>query len=212
MKLKLIKNSSEDLIIFLSGWGCDDNQFKDIKSQNDILICWDYSDISFDFDASAYKSVYLLAYSAGVFTAGLIKEKLPKLKQKTAVNGNPLLFDEYYGIPKDILKVFRGLNLSNYMAFRRDYLVASEAELEDFNKNSSLRTFESCFEELDNLERLALGDYPVMAFDKALISEKDKIFNPRRQKEYFDGKYKTLDSCAHNVFYHFKNFDDLLWF
>lgn len=212
MKLKLINNSSEDLIIFLSGWGCDDNQFKDMRSAKNVLLCWDYSDINFDFDASAYKNVYLLAYSAGVFAAGLIKNKLPALKQKTAVNGNPLIFDDYYGIPKDVIKVFRGLNLSNYMDFRRDYLVAGEEELEDFNKNSSLRTFESCFEELDNLQKLAAREYPVMEFDKAIIAEKDKIFSPARQKEYFRGKYKTLSDCAHNVFYRFKNFDEILDF
>lgn len=212
MKLKLINNSSTDLIIFLSGWGCDSNQFKEIKSQSDILICWDYSDINFDFDIPPYPNIYLLAYSAGVFAAGFIKEKLPPLKQKIAVNGNPLMFSDYYGIPREILKVFRGLNLSNYMAFRRDYLVASDEELEDFNRNSSLRSFESCFEELDNLERLSRGEYPVMDFDKALISNKDRIFIPQRQKKYFDGKYKILDGCAHNVFYRFKNFDELLRF
>lgn len=212
MKSKLIKKPSDDLIIFLSGWGCDDNQFKNMHSEKNVLLCWDYSDISFDFDASSYKNVHLLAYSAGVFAAGLIKDKLPRLKQKIAVNGNPLMFDDYYGIPKDVIKVFKGLNLSNYMAFRRDYLVASEAELEDFNKNSSMRTFESCFEELDNLQKLAASNYPVMEFDKAIIAEKDKIFSPDRQKEYFRGKYKTLNDCAHNVFYRFKNFDEILSF
>ena len=212
MKTKLISKQNDELLIFLSGWGCDDNQFKDMSCSKDILLCWDYSDMSFNFDFSKYKKIYLAAYSAGVFAAGFIKDKLPKLQAAFALNGNPLIFDAYYGIPPQVVKVFKGLNLSNYMDFRLKYLVTGEDELKEFNKHSSLRTFESCFEELDSLEKYAKGEYPVMDFDCALIAEEDKIFNSLRQKEYFKGKCKILEHCAHDIFRRFKNFDEILAF
>lgn len=210
MKSKLISQPNDELLIFLSGWGCDDNQFKEISCSKNILLCWDYADINFDFDFSRYKKVYLAAYSAGVFAAGLIKYKFPKLESSLAINGNPLMFDKYYGIPPNVIKVFKGLNLSNYMDFRLKYLVTDEAELKEFNKNPSLRSFEDCFAELDALIKYSKQTYPIMEFDRALIGEKDKIFNPSRQKEYFKGKYAVLENCAHDVFTRFKNFDDIL--
>lgn len=213
MKTKLISNNSDELIIFLSGWGCDDGQFKNVTCRRDLLICWDYSDMSFGFDFSPYKKVWLIAYSAGVFAAGFIKDKLPKLAAAIAVNGNPLSMDKYYGISPETIAKFKGLNYDNYMAFRRDYLVISEDELKLFNQYPSSRSFESCFKEFDNIERLSAKPYPVLHFDCAIISECDKIFNPERQKEYFKGRCRLLSNAAHNVFtLHFKTFDDIISF
>ena len=213
MKTKLISNNSDELIIFLSGWGCDDGQFKNVSCRRDLLLCWDYSSMEFEFDFSPYKKVWLIAYSAGVFAAGFIKDKLPKLAAAIAVNGNPLSMDKYYGIPPETIAKFKGLNYDNYMAFRRDYLVISDEELALFNQCPSSRSFESCFKEFDNIELLSANPYPVLHFDCAIISECDKIFNPERQKEYFKGRFRLLPAAAHNVFtLHFKTFDAIIDF
>lgn len=213
METKLLSKKSDELIIFLSGWGCDGGQFKNIACRRDLLICWDYCDMSFDFDFSPYKKVWLIGYSAGVFAAGFIKDKLPKLAAAIAVNGNPLSMDKYYGIPPQTIAKFKGLNLDNYMAFRRDFLVISEEELKLFNQCPPSRSFESCFKEFDNIELLSAKPYPVLDFDYAIISECDKIFNPQRQKEYFKGRYRLLPNAAHNVFtLHFKSFDEIIDF
>lgn len=214
MKTKLINNNSKELIIFLSGWGCDDIQFKNMESSKDVLICWDYSNLEFEFNFSDYNytKYYLIAYSAGVFTAGLLQEKFPPLSKKIAINGNPLLLDEYFGIPQNIRQVFKDLNLDNYMDFRKNYLVYDDEELEYFNKNASQRTFESCLEEITALEKFASNTNKIMEFDCAILSDNDKIFTPTHQMEYFKEKYKLLKNSAHNVFSYFKNFDDILDF
>ena len=212
MKQKLIKNKSEELIIFLSGWGCDDIQFRNIKSSKDVLICWDYTNTDFDFNFNNYKKYYLIAYSAGVFMAGLIQDKLPKTELKIAINGNPLLTDDYFGIPKHIRQIFKDLNINNYMDFRKNFLVMNSTELDFFNKNASIRTFESCLDEINKLEKYAAKDIPPMNFDFAILSDNDKIFIPSHQQEYYKGKYKILQNSAHNVFYYFQNFDDILSF
>lgn len=130
---------------------------------------------SYNINFKAYKEIYLIVYSAGVFIAGLIKDKLPTIKKSIALNGNPLMFDKHFGIKDEVLKVFRGLNLSNYMQFRRDYLVFSDKEFEYFNEHSSNRDFESCFIELDNLERLSKTDFEPYEFDIAILSDKDNF-------------------------------------
>jgi biotin synthesis protein BioG len=195
----------------MTGWGCDDIQFKNLISQNDILLCWDYSDLNFDIDFEKYNQIYLIAYSAGVFVAGLIKDKLPKINKKVAINGNIKMFDEYFGINRDALEIMHNLNLNNYMSFRRDYLVFNDNEFEYFNQNSSIRTFESCEQELNKLEQYyKLNNKVFFEYDSAILSDNDKIFNPERQKKYYKGKYKLLENHAHDIFAELKNLDEII--
>ena len=156
-----------------------------MKSSKNVLICWDYTNLDFNFDFSGYEKFYLIAYSAGVFTAGFIENKLPVAVCKIAVNGNPLFTDEYFGIPANVRQVFKSINLNNYMDFRKNYLVINDEELKYFNANASQRSFESCFEELVKLEELAKNNKKIMNFDCAILADSDKIFTPAHQREYF---------------------------
>jgi malonyl-CoA O-methyltransferase/biotin synthesis protein BioG len=211
MKTKLISKNSSKLIIFLSGWGCDDVQFQNMTSKSDVFLCWDYSDLDFDFNFDKYETIDLIAYSAGVFVGGLIKDKLPKLNKRVAINGNLKMFDKYFGIPKNVLDLMSGLNLDNYMDFRRNYLVISDEELEYFNKNSSIRTFESCSFELKKLqEYYSNADNLQFEYDKAILSDSDKIFNPQHQIEYYKDEYILLKNRAHDIFFTFKDFDEIV--
>jgi len=212
MKTKLLKNNSNELIVFLGGWGCDEYSYESMSSSRDVLICWDYSSLDLDFVFKNYEKYYLIAYSAGVFIAGLLKNKLPSFDLKIAINGNPQIFDENFGIPQKTVNVFKNLNLDNYMDFRLKYLVRNNEELEYFNSHQPHRSFESCFQELDKLEEYSKQPYNIIDFDKAIIASEDKIFNPEKQKEYYDGKYKILHNSAHDVFFYFRNFADIISF
>ncbi len=207
MKSKLlINNNSENLLIFASGWGCDDVQFQEMNCSNaDVLILWDYEDFDLDFDFSKYKNFDLLCYSAGVFVAGIIENRLPKLNRKVAINGNPEFIDEHFGVTRQIRKIFRNINDSNVIDFCREYLSYDENGLEILKLHSSMRSFDSCNKELDFLERVAaIGNYPRMVFDRVYLSADDKIFNHEAQLEYY---YKTkaeivvIKSANHNIFY-----------
>jgi biotin synthesis protein BioG len=211
MQTKLFSNDSQNLVIFMSGWGCDDIQYKKITSKSDILLCWNYSDLDFNVELKDYKRIDLIAYSAGVFVSGLIKNKLPKLDKRIAINGNLKIFDEYFGITQEALSMMHNLNLDNYMDFRRRFLVFNDEELEYFNQNSSQRSFESCEEELKALEQYYKENNKLnFEFDKAILSGCDKIFNAKHQKEFYNGKYILLENKAHDVFSDFMNLDKIL--
>ena len=87
-------NNSHDLIVFFSGWGCDYNQFTNLHDQKDVLILYDYQDLSLDFNFEKYENIYIIAYSAGVFVASIMADNIPHLRQKVALCGNPYLFDK----------------------------------------------------------------------------------------------------------------------
>ena len=213
MKTKLIKNNSENLITFLTGWGCDDNQFKFMSAEkNDVLVCYDYTDFDLNFDFSKYQNHYLITFSAGVFVAGAIKNKLPDFKKKIAINGNPLAYDEYFGLRKEIVDLFYGVTIENALDFRRKYLVFDDAEFRLINRNQSYRSFESSMEELDSLQKLSFTKPEPIKFDVAILSDSDKIFYPKRQKEYWEGKAKCyyLKNSAHFPFFKLNNYDEII--
>ncbi len=217
MQTKIIENKSDTLITFLSGWGCDDNQFKFMKTGNyDILLCYDYSDFELDFDFSKYKKHYLITFSAGVFVAGIIKNKLPEFEKKIAVNGNPLSYDEYFGLRKEIINIFMGVTKENALDFRRKYLVFDEKEYRQFNATQSYRTFESCRKELASLVSQT-KNAEIMQYDIAILSDNDKIFNPQHQQEYWTNKeYQhncrviKLENSAHFPFLRLNDYSKIV--
>lgn len=222
MKSKLlINNHSDELIIFMSGWGCDDKQFEGITSTKDLVIFYDYDDLKIDFDFSKYKKFYLIAYSAGVFVTSLIINQLPKVELKVAINGNINLFDENLGLDEHILKIFRSIDVTNFLEFRQKYLCKTLEELEIFNEHSCMRSAKSCNQELDALQ----GYYNSLnkdhnfktrfIYDRMLLSDADMIFKYKYQKEYYSSLNKTklylIKNANHNVFsVHVTDFDKVI--
>src|SRR5574344_582814 len=117
MKYCLLKHNASDLIIFFAGWGCDENQFANLQDKKDVLIVYDYQNLDLEFDFSKYRHIDLIAYSAGVFVASVLQGKIPNLRKKVAVCGNPFLFDEKFGLSSKTIKIFNSITLDNYLAF-----------------------------------------------------------------------------------------------
>lgn len=215
MKLEFINNNSEKLIVFLTGWGCDYRQFELLKSYEfDILIGYDYSDLDFSFDFSKYNEINLITFSAGVYVAGLIQDKFPKLTRKVAVNGNPYAHDDYYGLSREVVNQFKSVSKDNIFEFRRKYLVFTDKELELLNKYQPHRSLESCMNELMALNNYYTKDYKPFKFDLAVLSIEDKIFNINRQIEYYEKNntpIKKIENAGHFLFFQYKYFDELLF-
>lgn len=205
-------NKSSDLIVFFAGWGCDENQFINLHDNKDVLILYNYQDLNLDFDFPKYDNIYVIAYSAGVFVASIFADKLPKVRQKVALCGNPYLFDETLGISKDTIQVFKNITLDNYLQFRRKYMVYSDEEYERYNKLESLRTIESCENELLALQKMykEKKDNINPMFDKAIVAENDLIFNTEAQKDFYKDKLQVIKNAKHHIFFHFNSFEDML--
>ena len=54
MKKYLINKNSDTLLIVFAGWGADEYAFEHLKADFDVLILYDYLDLSLDFDFSKY--------------------------------------------------------------------------------------------------------------------------------------------------------------
>ena len=208
MKHFHIDNNSSSLILFFSGWGCDEYEFEHMTSESDVLILYDYTNLNLDFDFSKYKNIDLIAFSAGVFVASIFDLDL-KIRRKIAIDGNPYLFDEYLGLSKDIQKVLTSITEENAEDFAKNYLVKTKEEYENFHP--SRRTLESCNIEYNCLKQIYNDRKQDIKdiFDIAYIGDQDLIFNVEAQKEFYKNRLRIIKNARHNVFFRLKRYEDI---
>jgi len=208
MKNFFINNSSDKLILFFAGWGCDEYEFEHLKSKSDVLILYDYDNLNLNFDFSKYKEINLLAFSAGVFVASIFQFNF-KINKKVALSGNPYLFDKHFGLSDEIIDVFNNITEENCDEFARNYLVKTDEEFKNFHP--SKRTIESCQEELISLRQLYdLNRSKIKnIYDKVIVGNDDPIFNVNAQKEFYGDKLIIVENARHNLFFRVENYEEL---
>ena len=205
-------NHSQDLIVFFAGWGCDHNQFTNLHDNKDVIILYDYQNLSLNFDFAKYANIYVIAYSAGVFIASILADKLPNVRQKVALCGNPYLFDKNLGISQATIQTFKDISLDNYLEFRRKYMVFSDEEYERYNKLESLRTIESCANELTALQNMYQERKAQInpTFDKTIVAENDLIFDVKMQQNFYKNNLQIIPKSRHHIFFRFNSFEEIL--
>ena len=208
MKKHLISKKSDKLLIFFSGWGCDEFEFEHLNANSDVLILYDYSDLNMDFDFSKYKKFDLMAFSAGVFAASVTDFDF-KIDRKIAISGNPYLFDEKLGLSKEIQDILYNITAENADDFARNYLVKTDEEWKKFHH--SKRTLESCKSEFDGLRELYILHKQDLKdiYDFALVGEYDKIFDFAAQKEFYGTRLKVVPNSRHNLFFRINSYEQI---
>lgn len=209
MKTHLIDKNSDNLLIFFTGWGCDESEFKHLKSDSaNILLLYDYCDLNLSFDFSKYKEFNLIAFSAGVFMASITKFDF-KINKSIALSGNPYLFDENLGLSKEIQDILYNITEENADNFAKNYLIKTDEEWKKFHH--SKRTIESCKEEFNALKNFYKKEKENIRniYTSALIGEEDKIFNVKAQKEFYGKKLNIIKNARHNLFFKIEKYEEI---
>ena len=208
MKHYFIDKKSETLLLFFSGWGCDEYEFEHLNSDSDVLILYDYTDLKLEFDFSKYKEINLIAFSAGVFAASVFDFNF-KLSKKVALDGNPYLFDEYFGLSKNIQDVLYNITEENADDFARNYLIKTDEEFKNFHH--SKRSLASCKSEFDCLKILFNEQKHNIRdiYDLAIFGAYDSIFNVNAQKEFYGNRLKFVPDARHNIFFRIKKYEEI---
>lgn len=190
------------LLLFFSGWGAEPCMFRegatDESAAYDILMLWDYRDMSFDARIlSGYKEVRVLAWSMGVWAAGQVLSQ-PGLNgcangMRLAVNGTPFPIHDRMGIPEAVFDgTLASLSDRTLGKFRRRMCGSSEA-LEQLMSCSLHRTVDELREELSAIREAVLngaehsnasGNF---AWSHAVTGSGDLIFPAANQTEAWKG-------------------------
>lgn len=214
MKLfKKQKEGNNSIILFFNGWGMDHRCLSHlIPEDKDIIIFYDYrGDIELpSLDLSAYDSVYVVAWSMGVWVANQLVNHLEvKPDKMIAFCGSPYPVNDSYGIP---VKVFdltvKGLEKAGTEKFFKRMLVG----LDNTAFIKPERHVEEQIDELKNLKIKSLeSEIRTVNWDKVIIAEKDMIFPLAALKEYW-GKCLRVEllNSPHYPFDTYNNWEKIL--
>lgn len=211
----LVKNKRDVVVVFFNGWGMDAACISHLKTAYDVLMCYDYRTWETDQlpSLSAYRKVYAVAWSMGVWAASCV---LPRWEIKPdkliALNGTEYPVDDCYGIPEKVyLLTEHGMDERGRNKFFTR-MFPERLDLVRFNENKPCRELE---EQLDELKAVRMcsskqrNEY--RKWDKAFISTKDVIFPVENQHNFWDGLCPIVElPTGHNPFYCFDSWEEII--
>ena len=207
-------NGNNSLIVFFTGWGCDENCTSHLNSENhDIFTVYDYTDLSnasvISSKISHYKKAFLISWSFGVKIASQILQK--ELFTKTiAINGTIDLIDKNFGIPPHIFdRTLSSMSEENLILFYKNMTLD---QISFFNSHKPARSFSSVKKELGFLDKSSIKcDYDF--YDEALVSSRDLIIPAANQNSFWKSKCglesRNIDA-PHYPFYLWNKWESIL--
>jgi len=219
MKTKWIhKNSKDKCILFMNGWGCDENPIKTLSTEEyDVLSCYDYRDILMPKEVNRlfenYTEVHLVAWSLGVYVSNLILNQSKDLfSSKIAINGTLSPIDNLKGIPPAVFQgTIDGLNDRNLEKFWMR-MCGGRSAFNLFKTNKPQRKLEEQKEELITLQNIIQNHFiDWNIFDLVLIGKSDAIFVSDNQKNAWDNTLEKVErNYAHFCFNSWESWDELI--
>lgn len=209
----LNKQNNSKLIIFFAGWSFDYKPFEFLQSKDfDVLMLYDYNNSDLP-EIPQYKDYYLISWSMGVFTAYMLKDKLPKFSKKIAVNGTPYPVNNEWGIPdKTFLLTLRHAKTGLEGKFYQNIFL-EETEYQKYTETPVERPIDNRADELKSLYELIKStniNYNKF-YDKAIISDNDKIIPTKNQQNFWDGKADIINlASGHFPFYNFNDWNEII--
>lgn len=208
------KDGNKKLLLFFCGWSFDYKPFERIECNDyDVLMLYDYNDLSIPIEILGYEEYFLITWSMGVFVAYLLKEKLPEFKEKIAINGTPFPVDNEKGIPiKTFDLTLKYVDTGLQGKFQRN-LFKTEEEFQKYLQNPVAREIPNQASELVSLKKLIDKtdvDYKKY-YNRAIISNTDKIIPTRNQHNCWDNVCPVVVlNSGHFPFYDFESWNDIL--
>jgi len=180
----LQQKQSDRLLLFFHGWGMEPGLFQHWgKPEFDVLVVWDYRQLTPLPSLSRYREIRLLAWSLGVWVAAVTE--LPPLNQAIAVNGTLQPIDPESGIQPEIFQgtIDHWLDEQARERFQQRVIGPKSADRPARHQAAScsvpLRQPEDQRDELVALQSF-IRKRPVAGniYQRALISGRDRIYSP----------------------------------
>lgn len=213
---KLINTSQSKLLLFFAGWSASPGSFCHLETTDDtdLWICYDYRDLTFDEDLSAYREIRLVAWSLGVWVASAVfREKEWPFTDAIAINGTTCPIHDRQGIPEAI---FRGTleNITEEGMHRFNRRMCGRKEILQAYEQAPTRPLDEIREELQYLYRQITDSAPdantPFLWTSAFISSADRIFPTENLRAFWQGRCPVTEiEAPHYPFYLWKQWNDL---
>ena len=189
------------LIVYCAGWGTDDAviQHLQIPANTDVLVCWDYRDLSLDFAFQDYTECHLVAWSMGVWAAEQALADWP-FQSACAINGTPYPKHAQWGIDPEVFDAtLAGLDATGRRKFERR-MCSNAVQLQAYQAlparplgeiRAELQAIDASIGEECSRANMALVDQaantsrPRIMWTQAIISENDRIIPTAHQLAYW---------------------------
>lgn len=211
----LNKVGNPSCILFFNGWGMDERVVSRLDfSTYDLCMFSDYKgELVLDEDFSAYESLYLVAWSLGVWNAAKVFSKTKFNFLKTiAINGTMQPISDSEGISAAVFD----LTLQNWAEKSRPKFnarviggnVAYQANLHLFSNRAVV---EQKLELAEIQQRFVSEPESSFIYDVAIIGEQDLIFTaPNQLNSWQDEARIVCLPIPHLPFLYFKTWQEIL--
>lgn len=212
--LKQINNNNSKLRLFFSGWSASPELFTRMEAETDtdLWICYDYRDLNFEENLSAYQEIQLIAWSLGVWVASFLFEgKAISFTSATAINGTPNPVHNESGIPEVIfLGTLQNMTEEGLYRFNRR-MYGSQTILQQ-HEQYPVRPISEIQEELQVLYQHIKkeGVLSPTFWTNAVLSKADRIFPIDNLRNYWS-RYcpKTEIEAPHYPFHLWKQWKEI---
>lgn len=213
---KLINTSQSKLLLFFAGWSASPGSFSHLVAaeDTDLWICYDYRDLTFDEDLSAYREIHLVAWSLGVWVASVVfREKEWSFTDAIAINGTICPIHNRQGIPDAI---FKGTleNITEEGMHRFNRRMCGRKEILQAYEQIPARPLDEIWEELLYLYEQITEGAPIASdsflWTRAFISSADRIFPTENLRAFWQGHCPVTEiEAPHYLFYLWKQWNEL---
>lgn len=211
---KQTNSNNSKLLLFFSGWSASPELFARLETgtDTDLWICYDYRNLSFTEDLSAYREIRLIAWSLGVWVASsLFEKKAIPFISATAVNGTPCPIHDESGIPEI---TFQGTlqNLTEEGMRRFNRRMCGNREILRQYEQCPARPISEIQEELQALYQhiKEQGFLTPTFWTEAVLSKADRIFPAENLQGYWKGHIPVTEiEAPHYPFYLWNQWNEI---
>ncbi len=200
MKIEFIKRGAETrLILIFAGWSTDSRYYIDCVADGwDTAVVSDYRDLSMPQLPEQYSTIYIFAYSLGVWAAA--NSKL-HAAARIAICGTPIPASDEFGIPENVfMGTADGLDTRSLMKFH----LRMAGDKSSYSRISPLLPsspdIDLLKQELYLIASQAEVDVPLCRWHRAYIADSDRIFPSPNQIRFwsgYDGVEKIILHSSH---------------
>lgn len=210
----IIKKGGDFIILFFGGWGMDENAIGHLTGASDVLMFYDYRDLSGESAPllDEYKEIHVVAWSMGVWAASvLLHDWGVKPTCCIAINGTERPVDEQHGThPKIYVLTEKGMTEQGRDKFFSRMLVGKENNMR-FEVNKPRRALQEQVDELRCIREQSGLIKPEMHWDKVYISGEDVIFPVENQRKWWEKCSKVIGlTGGHYPFYVLDSWESVL--